>query len=71
MENLAWALAVKGLIFSLIVFAFYKIIPAGRIKTALFRERPWTIPSWLVGMLLFIVVFGIAAYRIIAAPTGQ
>jgi hypothetical protein len=49
MNNFEWAMALKALIFPLIIFLLYKIIPEGRVKTALFRERPWNFPAWLLG----------------------
>lgn len=68
MDNFFWAMALKGLVFSGLVFALWLIIPAGRIKTALFRERPWNIWAWIVAGSLIWFAIGKAAYDII---TGQ
>lgn len=61
MSNFTLAMMLKPLIFGSIVFALWLLIPAGKVKATLFKERPWNIWAWIVSMsLLWFVLFGAA-----------
>jgi hypothetical protein len=65
MSTFTWAMFLKPIIAAAIIFGLYRIVPAGKIKTALFRERPWNIWAWLVGMSFVWFLLGWAIWDLL------